>query len=130
MSGGRKIVGGATPLLDVPGLLNYYVAPKGPDAAKLLSDAKTMKPSVLIIRCLKQKYMNPTLSKIYVLRAGTGAGKSSSFVNALFEDAPGQCVYITQPKVVLCKEKMTDLPLFQKKLKKGKNLGYVVGNNQ
>ena len=70
-----------------------------------------------------------TKPPFYLLSAGTGSGKSSLFMVELLNHAKGSII-CTQPRVALCKEKMTDIPEHYSQMQKGYNLGYIVGNNQ
>lgn len=80
------------------------------------------KPIDIILNQLKENTCH-----YYILSAGTGAGKSSYFVNELYK-SQNKAIICTQPKVALCKDKMFDLPRFTE-LKPGVTLGYSVGNN-
>lgn len=54
--------------------------------------------------------MDSTDNKIYLLKAGTGAGKSTYFINELMDLCNGMSIHCTKPRVALTKEAMVDLP--------------------
>lgn len=68
-----------------------------------------------------------TNNRFYFLLAGTGAGKSSLFINELLKNTNGLKILCTKPKVQLVKDSMIDLPKNYSSLIPGINMGYKVG---
>ena len=69
------------PLSLIPGLFKYYT--KVPKAEE--TRIKDMTPIDVIIECLDEKSKNRLLSRIFLLLAGTGTGKSTALPVYLFE---------------------------------------------
>lgn len=80
----------------------------------------------------------PVLRKedVYILlfKSGTSSGKSSVFINGLYEymkDEKGQKgILLTQPKVALARNKIDDLPKYYKDLVPGKTLELKTGKDE
>lgn len=66
-------------------------------------------------------------NKIYFLKAGTGAGKSTLFINALWGISGGKSIICTKPRIALVTEAMKDLPKHYPTFIKGITLGYKIG---
>lgn len=71
---------------------------------------------------------------ILLFKSGTSSGKSSVFINGLYEymkDEKGQKgILLTQPKVALARNKIDDLPKYYKDLVPGKTLELKTGKDE
>ena len=66
------------PLSLIPGLFKYYDHPSIRITKAELERVSKMTPIDVIMECLDEKTHSKTLSKVYLLLAGTGTGKSSA----------------------------------------------------
>jgi len=65
-----------------------------------------MRPVDIIKEQLSHKLMNPNDNKTYFLKAGTGAGKSTFFLNELMSMLGAKDMICTKPRVKLAKDPM------------------------
>lgn len=87
-------------------------------------------PVDIIKQQLTTKILNAERdNKIYFLKAGTGAGKSTLFINELFGITNGKSILCTKPRVALCHEAVQDLPKYYPNFLNGFNIGYKVGSD-
>ena len=66
-------------------------------------------------------------SKVFLLKALTGSGKSTGFIHELFTYY-GKSIYCTQPKKILCINNTSSICSIFKDMQLSYNIGYSIGN--
>lgn len=90
-------------LLSKPGVFQYDFYDQNKQLEQ--QQEKFSIPVDIIKQQLTTKILNAeTDNKIYFLKAGTGAGKSTLFINELFKITNGKSILCTKPRVALCHE--------------------------
>jgi len=98
----------------------------------------SIKPVDHIINLIKDKKKQPpnNLSdRVFILKAETGSGKSTGFVVSVYDEIsskeyPNKYVICTQPKVLTAQSNVDSILDWNKKLKRGEDIGYITGKSK
>jgi len=98
-------------LLDTVGKFKYLIYNPHDKETQLLQE-QTMRPVDIIKEQLQKKLLSADDNRTYFLKAGTGAGKSTFFLNELMSMLGAKDMICTKPRVKLVLDPMEELPLY------------------
>lgn len=86
---------------------------------------KTEIPINYIMKTLEKTPIKNSGSKVFILKAGTGTGKSTLLVTELYKR--GKHIAVTEPQRITAEEIPYDIVKYYKDFKMGENIGYQTG---
>lgn len=126
-----KLKGSGLPTLLTPKCFSFDERADPPQEFKnILNDEIAVK---IILKILNIKLSGKgVLNRFYLLNARTGSGKSTTFINNLYDEfiRGNNCkIFVTEPRVPLCSANASEIVRWTKfpSDEMGKNIGYLTG---